>query len=113
MKLSEKVQATNVSFFWMDNFSKIYITDYNYKWSQVSWELRNLTATASFIAEIVFNEILNYGKYSLTSPLPVNDNLLWQNFFKSFKSELKEASNLTYATPLDFLKLRYLLLPCH
>jgi len=99
LKLSTEVQIADIIIFWMDNFSKVYVTDYNYKWSQVPWELRNLTASGTFIFSKASSEILDYSQYSVTTPLPPNDLSLWKDFYKYFKEELLETKSLTYANP--------------
>ena len=36
----------SIALFWMDNFSEVYIRNYNYTTDGVPWAVRNLTATA-------------------------------------------------------------------
>ena len=67
-KLQQQTTVSTVAIFWMDNFSKIYVTDYNYHLTEVPWKLRNQTATAVFLADTI--NALDLSKYSLAKPLP-------------------------------------------
>ena len=82
----------------MDNFSKVYVTDYSYKWKEVPWELRNLTATGVFILPKSQTLLLNYTNISLNSPLPINTHTIWKIFWKFFFFKVQKAKNFTYSS---------------
>jgi hypothetical protein len=94
--LINEIFSSEIAIFWMDNFSKVYISDYTYKLTDVPWELRNLTAVGCFISKIPLN--FKYKDLTYNNPLPKDDISLWRGFFKEFKKELLESSTLTYFT---------------
>ncbi len=95
VQLSEELKKAEIVIFWMDNFSKIYISDYNYKYKDVPWELRNLTATAAFILPQSITK-LDFTILSLNSPLPLNTDNTWKSFWNFFFFKVKNTKKITF-----------------
>ena len=93
-QLQQLITTTPVAVFWMDNFSKVYVRDYNWKWSQIPYELRNLTAVAVFLSDTPL--LQNTSNLSLASPLPKYSFQSWQQFYFGFLEKVENSSKLYY-----------------
>jgi hypothetical protein len=93
-QLQQLITTTPVAVFWMDNFSKVYVRDYNWKWSQIPYKLRNLTAVAVFLSDTPL--LQNTSNLSLASPLPKYSFKSWQQFYFGFLEKVENSSKLYF-----------------
>jgi len=95
-QLQQLLTTIPVTVYWMDNFSKVYVRDYNWKWAQIPWELRNLTAVAVFVSEIPLLQRHNQRNISFSAPLPKYNKKLWKEFYESFLEKVETSVTLFY-----------------
>jgi hypothetical protein len=94
-QLQQLLATAPVVMYWMDNFSKVYVRDYNWQWSQVPWELRNLTATAAFVDHTPL-PLQNIQNLSYAPPLPKYSLRSWKEFYLDFLEKVENSAKLYY-----------------
>ena len=102
--LQQQISTSAGNIFWMDNFSKVYVTNYQYSESNVPWKLRNLTATGVFLIPKLPENLQNPKNFNLNSPLPTYNLENCRIFFKKFVKTIKKGKMETFHATNNWLK---------